>query len=104
MRWCGTTEDAVFLLSLKELKQYFDEAEDDILAEGTPFAFSKGLRSAVYLFADEADFPEADVTGCWMLRTGGSDGYIYVDAMGFIEDGEEPVLPCGIRPALWRLK
>lgn len=104
MRWCGTTEDAVFLLSLKELKQYFDEAEDDILAEGTPFAFSKGLRSAVYLFADAADFPEADVTGCWMLRTGGSDGYIYVDAMGFIEDGEEPVLPCGIRPALWRLK
>ncbi len=101
MSWCGSTDDNIFLLSFKDVESRFDLDNDEELAQGTKYAFSKGLQSAIELFGEEADFPDAEKTGCWMLRSGGMDGYIYVHAAGYDKDEDDVYEPCGIRPALW---
>ena len=97
MNWCGSTVDNIFLLSFKDVESRFDLENEEEIAQGTKYAFSKGLA----LYGEEADFPDAEKTGCWMLRSGGMDGYVYVHEEGYIEDDDDVYQPCGIRPALW---
>ena len=101
MSYCGATDDNIFLLSFKDVESRFDLENDEELAQGTKYAFSKGLESAIELCGEEADFPDAEKTGCWMLRSGGMYGYVYVHAAGYNEDEDFVDQPCGIRPALW---
>lgn len=92
LKLSGPTKDKVFLLSYKDIESRFDLQKNEELAQGTTFAFSKGLLPTSELCGEEdIPFPNADTIGCWMLRSGRMGGYMYVYADGFCDEDDEYV-------------
>ena len=87
------TEDKIFLLSVKEVRDYLEE-KDLVMAEPTPFAVSSGVEK------------DSKTGGCyWWLRTPGNAGCNVARVSGvgiilehgfFASDNHN-----GIRPAMW---
>lgn len=87
------TEDNIFLLSIKEVKDYHP---DNWSSEGTAYAMDKGL------YMNDENY------AAWWLRSPGNDTYLaaYVDDAGGIdEDGDYGDYVrddrAGVRPTLW---
>lgn len=101
-KYCGDTEDFLFLLRDADLKKYFPSSSDAI-AIGTEWAFEKGTK----LTDEELGCFETDkeeLIGCWRLRTGGMYNANYVNWAGFKDDEMGSWEPLGVRPVMWLKK
>lgn len=89
----GKTDDAVFLLSRAEAKDYF-QSDRDRVADLTEYALAKAKRSGVTL---------KNGTDCWWLRSPGGYKFDFsaVETSGTITYGKDAQKPHGVRPALW---
>jgi hypothetical protein len=93
-----STDDKIFLLSIQEAEDYF-ENNSDRMTTSTEYAKRQGKDQTA---------SEVGELGCWWLRTSGLNGFleIYascVDSKGFVNENGKMIYNSGVavRPALW---
>lgn len=96
------TDDRVFLLSLEEVKRYFDVTENTNKKAKYKYQIYDDIGTCTLLmkYTDS----QSDRTVPWFLRTSGEakKSILVVDTIGGIVGKGNPVNDrCGIRPAMW---